>query len=239
MPFVDFHTNCETFSECLWLIREWSDAHSGHHLLFVFIEPKDEEDPGGFTGHMGEVDAEILSVWPLDRLFTPDDLLRDGDYETLLQAVLDRGWPTLGETRNRAMFVLLDSGSFRDEYIEDNPTLTGRIMFTRGGAGEPFGGFRNIDDPVEGQDEIREAVRAGYLIRTRADSSCIEAYLNDFSRQEAALTSGAQMISTDFPVPPSYSDYAFEMPDGSPSRCNPVTAPEFCTARDVEDLSSQ
>jgi hypothetical protein len=238
MPLFDPFTNCDTFVECLGLVKGWSDEHPGHQVIFLFIEPKDEMDTQKLAGHMGQVDAEILSVWPRQRVFAPDDLLAGGDYDNVLDAVLTGGWPLLGAVRNRVMYFLIDSGPLRDEYVGGDPALSGRMMFVRGGSDDPFGGFRNIDGPLEDQEKIREAVTAGYLIRTRSDASCIEAYLNDTSRQEAALTSGAQMISTDFPAPPPYSEYHFEIPGGTPSRCNPVTAPDFCTPGDVESLDA-
>ena len=238
LPWIDSQTNCEYLTDCLARITSWSEAHPGHHVIFVFIEPKEELGVDTIIGHSEEADEAILSVLPRERIFTPDDLLGGTDYDSLLEAVLTGGWPTLGEVRNRVMFFLLDSGPFRDEYLAGNPRLEGRIMFTRGGFNDPFGGFKNMDDPVNDLEEIQDAVRNGYLIRTRADSSCIEAYTNDVTRQEYALTSGAQIISTDFPAPPDFSDYSFgDIPGGNPSRCNPLVAPAYCSAQDVEDLS--
>lgn len=237
LPFFDPETTCAYLVECLGLIRDWSDVHPGHHILFVFIEPKEELDPDTFLGHTEEVDAEILSVWPRDRIFSPEDLVGDRPYETLLEAVREEGWPTMGQVRGKAMFILLDSGPFRDAYVEANPTLAGRIMFVRGGSDDPFGGIQTIGDPREDGERIQEAVRAGFLVRTRADADCVEAYLNDDRRQGLALASGAQMISTDFPSPPPYSDYFFAIPEGTPSRCNPLVAPGACSPSDVEAIS--
>ena len=236
IPFIDFRTTCEYFVDCLALVREWSDGHPGHHLLFLLVEPKDEFDADKLEGHMAEIDDEILSVWPRDRIFTPDDLIADDGYSSLIEAVLDRGWPLMGTVRGRIMFVLWDSSPLRDEYIAGDPTLAGRVMFTRGGLDKPWGGFTNFDDPIGDGAAIDEAVTAGLIVRTRADADCIEAYLEDTSRQEAALASGAQIITTDFPAPPKYSDYWFDLPDGIPSRCNPLIAPGFCESRDIEDL---
>jgi len=44
------------------------------------------------------------------------------------------------------------------------------------------------------------------------------------------------MLSTDWPVENEYYDYSFDIPDGSPSRCNPHIAPEGCSAQDVENI---
>jgi hypothetical protein len=55
---------------------------------------------------------------------------------------------------------------------------------------------------------------------------------------EAALTSGAHFVSTDYPEPdPRFTPYAVAIPGGSPARCNPVSAPAACTPADIEDPS--
>ena len=52
----------------------------------------------------------------------------------------------------------------------------------------------------------------------------------------AALDSGAQLVSTDFPSPghAAQGPGAFTIPGGTPSRCNPVSAPPWCVPGDVE-----
>ena len=70
----------------------------------------------------------------------------------------------------------------------------------------------------------------GYFVRTRSDVPLDQASSGDTGMLRDALTSGAQMVSTDFPVPglaARYgSDYVAELPGGSSAvRCNPVTVP--------------
>ena len=54
----------------------------------------------------------------------------------------------------------------------------------------------------------------------------------------AALASGAQWVSTDYPVPdPDFgTGYFVQIPDGSPARCNPVNAPPGCRSAALETL---
>jgi hypothetical protein len=56
--------------------------------------------------------------------------------------------------------------------------------------------------------------------------------------RDAALASGAQWVSTDYPVddPRFEPDFAVTIPGGAPGRCNPVNAPDGCQPSDVEDL---
>lgn len=48
-------------------------------------------------------------------------------------------------------------------------------------------------------DTIGKLVREGYIVRTRADSGLRQGAENDTARRDAALASGAHIVSTDFP----------------------------------------
>lgn len=52
---------------------------------------------------------------------------------------------------------------------------------------------------------------------------------------EADLASGAHFISTDVPEPVDWTSYVVDMPGGTPSRCNPRSAPSECTSEALED----
>jgi len=73
-------------------------------------------------------------------------------------------------------------------------------------------------------------VKQGYLVRTRSDENTDQARTNDTTRRDLALSSGAQMISTDYPAsePSQWTKYVVEFPDGLVARCNPVTKPVGC-----------
>jgi calcium-dependent phosphoinositide phospholipase C len=55
---------------------------------------------------------------------------------------------------------------------------------------------------------------------------------------DAALRSGAHVVSTDFPeagMSARYgSDYVARLPDGGPARCNPVNAGRNCRTSRLE-----
>ena len=85
------------------------------------------------------------------------------------------------------------------------------------------------NDPITNQDEITRLVGRGFLVRTRADASTLEARINDSSRREAAFKSGAHFISTDYYLPRiELSDYSVTLPKGNPSRLNPIRFKEKC-----------
>ena len=234
LPIIDQQTVCETFVECLQDLKTWSDDHPGHHPLVVFVEPKDDIDVGApITGHFDDLEAEILSVWPIDRLVTPAEV--QGESDTLREAVTERGWPTLGTLRNRLFLVLLDSGDHRDEYLEVG--IENRLMFTDSSPDAPYAAFLAWSNPLDDEARYLEMVEAGFVVRARTDSvDGDEAPNNDRTRFDAALRVGAHFIVTDFPFPVEDREYWVDLPMGRPSLCNPITAPEDCEPHDIEGL---
>jgi hypothetical protein len=89
--------------------------------------------------------------------------------------------------------------------------------------------------------EIQALVRDGYLVRTRSDVPLATVTANDPAMLQAALASGAQLISTDFPeigMTGRYdSDYLARLPEDLPARCNPVNAPRGCDSDRLEGWS--
>jgi hypothetical protein len=245
---VDFDTTCLSLIACLETIKAWSDGQPGHLPLMVLIEAKDEPIPDplalGFAiplpfgvEEFRTIDAEIRSVFPDDQLITPDDVR--GKRKTLEQAVLKDGWPTLAESRGRILFALDNGGQKRLDYIDGATSLEGRVLFTSSTPGEPDAAFLKINEPRGDPNRIPDAVAAGYIVRTRADADTFDARPPiDTSRREAALSSAAQFVSTDYPVPnPVFGgEYFVEIPDGSPARCNPINAPAGCRNRALETL---
>lgn len=244
---LDFLSTCLTLVECLDTVEQWSDANPLHVPVVISIEPKDDvidlpeelidlTEPIEFTSAiLDDLDAEIRSVFDEEDLITPDDVR--GEFPTLEEAVTTAGWPTLGDSRGKVMFTLLDTGEAKQAYLDGHPTLEGRVMFTDSGPGEASGAYLKVDDPLADGDRITELVEQGFLVRTRADADTAEARAADTARREAALASGAQFVSTDYPVPDEDlgNDYFVEIPGGVPARCNPVTAPPDCEPDDIEN----
>lgn len=233
VPTVDSGTTCPTFADCLTTLLGWSDANPGHHILFLQIEPKDvefvpvEEYSTFVAAYADAVDQVIRDVWPRERVLTPDDV--QGGAATLRDGVTGGGWPSLGEARDKIVFFLNERQSFHEAYTLGGTSLAGRMMFPESRPDEPIASFVVMNDPLG--DPIRETVDAGLIVRTRTDGFPKPA---DFAeRREAALASAAQLLSTDFPVPAD-GDPGFQVPGGTPSRCNPATAPEDCTSADIE-----
>lgn len=70
------------------------------------------------------------------------------------------------------------------------------------------------------------------MVRTRSDEPGHEVATGDTSTLDAALASGAQWISTDYPVA-GYSalfgtDYVAALPENRVARCNPINMVSGC-----------
>ena len=239
---IDYRSSCLTFVACLTQLRDWSLANPNHVPVLVMVEAKDDAipDPGfGFVvperieaPQLDALDAEIRSILAPDQLVTPDDVR--GDAGTLEAAVLDHGWPTLEATRGKFIFALDNENRIRDAYVAGHPSLRGRVLFTSSPVGTPEAAFVKLNDPIADGTRIHELVARGYVIRTRADADTVQARTGDTTQRDAALASGAQYISTDYPEPdPRFTDYHARLAEG-PARCNPVSAPAFCSSAGLE-----
>jgi hypothetical protein len=102
-----------------------------------------------------------------------------------------------------------------------------------------FAAYHSMNNPVGGQAAINALVSANHLVRTRADADVEERQTLDYQRANAALSSGAHFISTDFPFSGSSAMYGFIIPQGTPSRCNPITAPATCESTHIENLHNE
>jgi hypothetical protein len=243
VPDFDYNTNCRTFVLCLQQVKTWTDENPDAAPISINLELK-QSDPqvvaaGGVVAppwnltNLNSVDTEIRSVFSADDLITPDDVRKPG--LTLEQSVLTKGWPTLRDARGKVMFYFDNGGpgAIRDLYRTDKPNLEGRAVFTRGPEGEPDAAITEVNDPRgAGQAEIQRLVKKGYLVRSRSDEPMATIRDKDYTRLGIALASGAQYVTTDFPVAGMAarydSDFVARLPEKTAVRCNPVTAPKKC-----------
>ena len=219
---LDFRSNCPTFAGCLRQLKAWSDQHKDHYPIYVTMNAKDEEikSPGfsipeKFTAEVFDrLDKEILDHLGKSCLITPDDIR--GKYSTLESAVLAGHWPTMQGARGKFIFILDEDGEHRESYIRNHPSLKDRVLFTDSPAGTPEAAFMIINDSKKDSARIRDMVRKGYMVRTRADADTREARSNDKSGFVAACHSGAQIITTDYYYKSTFfpSDYTVQFEDG-------------------------
>ncbi len=231
---LDERSTCHTFVACLNDVRTWSKQHPQHVPIFILVETKEgplREMPDAvktepFTAAVFDaLDAEIRSVFKPGEMITPDEVR--GSASTLVEAVHTGKWPTLAEARGRVIF-LMDQQHAGPIYAQGHPSLRGRILFTNAVPGAPDAAF--VEQNSGSLEEIDALVKQGYLVRTRTDEGTEQARTNNTTRRDLALSSGAQMISTDYPStePSPWTKFSVELPDGLVARCNPVNKPAEC-----------
>jgi Phosphoinositide phospholipase C, Ca2+-dependent len=237
---IDFTSNCLTFVECLTVIEGWSRAHPRHTPILITMNTNDEKSraPGGIDElpfdekAYDALDAEIRSVFSAKELITPDDVR--GDYPTLREAVLKHGWPTLGASRGRFLFGLDEEPPHVSAYRGARKSLEGRVLFVNTPEDSPAAGYITLNEQAD-VSRIMADVKAGYVVRTRADADTVEARRNDTTRRDAALASGAQYVSTDYRQPDTrLSNYQARLPNGAITVCNPVRAADRCAGIPIE-----
>ena len=216
-PDFDFRSHNKTFIGCLIEIKNWSDNNKGHIPIIITMNTKDKKYniPGTvdllpFTKEvLKSIDDEILSVFKIHELITPDFI--QGDNKTLEESILTNGWPTLDKLKGRILFVLDENGQRLEDYLNDDKSLTNKVMFTNSVEGNPSAAFRIINDPVKDREYISDLVEKGYMVRTRADAETKEARNNDYTRFNEAKKSGAQIITTDYYIPSKLFNSSFQV----------------------------
>ncbi len=243
MQEVDYRSSCPTLTVCLTEVRDWSDDHPDHLPIVIQLEAKDGfvldvlglgfVQPTPVTSEtFTALEAEIRSVLPEEDLIVPADV--QGDSPTLRAAVEEAGWPLVDDLRGKVLFVLDDDGLKRQSYRQLHPDTRERLLFVSAQPPDDDAAYAIVNDPEEDGARIAELVRAGFLVRTRADADTVEAREGTRTRAAAAMVSGAQVVTTDYEVEdPRYPGYVVTLPGGRTARCNPLTAPTECRSADV------
>ncbi len=238
VPRFDTGSSCPKFDEALKLVRSWSDEHARHVPISFLLEIKEDlarldRRLQAVDGQaLDQIDAAIRAVFPAERLITPDDVRADA--ASLREAVTEQGWPTLAAARGRVLFILHERGALRDAYVAEHPSLAGRAMFVNSSPDRDDAATLIVDSPEV--DRIQALVEQGFWIRTRADANLNPVDDASFARRDAALASGAHIISTDYPAGEAHadSDYVVAWPDGAEARVNPVNGPEQLSGHYIE-----
>jgi len=199
IPDIDCWSNAPTLVIALREMDEWSQRNPRHLPIMVLLECKDQKQgPLPTTpvtlnrSLLMDLEKEILSVIPAERILKPDDVR--GDERTLREGVMKHGWPGIDSLRGKFFFALDNTNVVRDRYLEGNPSLEGRLIFISGPSPDaPSAAWFKCNDPISEQQTIRDLVKAGFLVRTRADTNKPNTRM-----KEKAFESGAQWISTDY-----------------------------------------
>ena len=204
MQDVDFRSHYLLFKDNLTALKNWSNSHPTHEPIFITMNAKDDVSrnpdftiPEAFTAHTFDLlEDEIKTFMGADKLITPAQI--QGTYPSVEDAVLHFNWPKLKNARGKFIFIVDEVDDKRAVFIQNHPSLKGRIMFVNAEAGTPEAAILIINNPLKDGQKIAEYVEKGYIVRTRADAETKQARKNDYSQFEAAKASGAQIITTDY-----------------------------------------
>jgi hypothetical protein len=237
---LDYRSSCEPFTACLTEIRTWSKAHPGHLPIFVLVENKDGKprEEGFVTPEtitpetFDRLDAEVRTVFQPSEMIVPDDVR--GSHKTLNEAILSTGWPTLDSARGKVIF-LLDQRRVGVFYTQGHPSLEGRVFFTNAAPGTPDAAFTEVNNSASDPELVPGLIRQGYLVRTMTDPGPAGVRANDTRKRDASIASGAQILSTDYPIhEAAASGYEVDVNQGT-ARCNPVLKPKGCSASSLSE----
>ena len=205
-PDFDVSSTVPTLRAALSELHAWSQAHPNHEPVMVLLELKTESfsariQPPPFADETAllALEAEIRAEMPARELLTPDDVR--GASPTLREAVTTRGWPRLSQTLGKFIFTLDNEDAVRDRYLALSPNqdLQKRLCFVSVAPTHPAAAWMKRNEPKDQFDDIRALVKAGFMVRTRADADLKEVLARDHTRFDLAAASGAQWISTDAP----------------------------------------
>ena len=205
---VDYETNYLTFKQVLNELKSWSKVHPNHTPIFVNIESKgfNPGDESGFLRLLGfkralqfnedafrALDKEIFDVLSADNIFQPNDL--KANFPNIKERLNQQGWPLLNDCLGKIIFIL--EGNNQNLYEQSG---LNRPMFVYNPPNGDNTAFVVKNDPIGNEKEI-ELLTQKYIVRTRSDAGTLEARANDYKRFNAAIKSGAQIISTDYYKP--------------------------------------
>lgn len=214
---VDFRSHCITLADCLFELTRFSTKNPGHVPIVITFNLKSQAiGLPGFTKPLPftqtalkALQRTIVDHLGVDRIFMPTEL--KGDWPSLAAAVENNGWPKMQALRGKFILVLDESEETLAPYTALSTKPGSNLFFKTPPLGHPDAAILILNNPIEQATEIRKAVSKGYLVRTRADADTLEARTNDPTRRDAAFSSGAQLISTDYYLADPRFEGAYEV----------------------------
>lgn len=215
-PTIDMTTTCYDFALALKEISLWSDNNPGHLPITVIVEPKSIflpiENMEFFNINYAKELDKVIRANLGDKLFTPADMLRD--YKTFGEMRAADDWRRVDEMLGKVLILLHETGVTED-YIALDPTFGTQAMFPmlrEKDASRDCASFLLINEPkkaLESKGDILDTSKL--IIRTRADSYGSV----DENKRNNAISSGAQIISTDYPMRDDLTEDAYVLTFGN------------------------
>ena len=207
MPYLDSGTTCYDLALALKEIKMWSDYNPNHLPITIIIEPKRVFVPMenmkfmniDYALALDEMLRDVLG----DKLFEPADMLRD--YDSFAEMRFADDWCEVKDMLGKVVVLLHDTG-VTQKYIDRDETIKTQAMFPMLRYDDkdlPYASFILINAPeqaLETSGEITEEYNL--IVRTQVDTFTSVSQEN----RENAILSGAQILSTDYPVRSDLTD---------------------------------
>lgn len=202
---LDGNSHSIDFATALYEFNLWSENNPNHLPVTIFIEPKMDFL---FLPNIKEIGVDglyeledMISSTFTNNLYTPADMLREYDDFTLM---LDNDdWPELQDILGKVLFVVFPK--YYDNYNSLNLSLDNQLMFnsmwhhTYNDSHKTNTPFVMTNSPYStiGDDNAIELLLSDNLfVRTRLDFYPVL----DEDRIAFAKSSGAQILTTDYPI---------------------------------------
>lgn len=200
-PYIEMTTSCYSFELAMKEIAMWSDNNPNHLPITIIIEPKEVfiplEDMKFFNVDYAKEFDSVLRETLGDKLFTPADMLRGYESFGAMRAADD--WCEVEDMLGKVL-ILLHETNVTESYIALDPSVKSQAMFPMlrmGDIERDCTSFIIANVPETVLENKQEAIdEKKIIVRTRADEFTV---LTE-ERREQAFASGAQIISTDYPV---------------------------------------
>lgn len=215
-PTLDMTTTCYDFALALKEISLWSDNNPGHLPITVIVEPKalflPIENMEFFNMDYAKELDKVIRANLGDKLFTPADMLRD--YKTFGEMRAADDWCRVDEMLGKVLILLHETGVTED-YIALDPTFSTQAMFPmlrEKDAPRDCASFLIINDPKKALKRKGDMLDTNNLIvRTRVDSY---GFIDENKRTDA-ISSGSQIVSTDYPMRDDLAEGAYTVTFGN------------------------
>lgn len=197
VPLVDNSSVAPNFALALEEIRLYSENNPVHIPIIILMEIK--TDWMILDHALQDIETEeLLQLDQLikdklgDHLYQPSDLMVND--LTVQETVTTLGWPSVQEMLGKVIIVLHPS-NYNDRYEAIDPTMQTQAMFIGSYADDLDHDYTSfiVHNSVD-VESIQSLVEQGYIVRTRIDDSLVF----DQTRYMAALSSGAQILTSDF-----------------------------------------
>jgi len=209
VPLVDNGSTAVNLALAFEEIALWSEHNPNHVPILLLLEFKDDWmmlDPA-----LKPIEAAEFALFDTllqesfgETLYTPSDLM--GSHSSIQARLEAESWPTLQELRGKIL-VILHPGDFIDPYVATDSDLSELSMFpgmSNLDVDAPYAAFVVHNDPDVAA--IGSLLDQRLIVRTRIDANLVR----NPDTIQAAMDSGAQIMSTDFHPAHLFKDETYQ-----------------------------